>query len=289
MVRVKTSDAVSRRIRVQQPEWYSIDRKPLDVSKGCEAPVLVHIDGAPDKVGTAVQGRPEHKVFAELEAPCRKCAVCLNRRRQMWGARGAQETAWSVRTWFGTLTARPEVQVRWLALSRRAARKGGHGELGSLPVSKQMAFMWQHMGREVTLFLKRIRKESGVPLRYFVVAEAHKSGLPHAHILLHERGGEVRKRSLENHWRSGFSQWRLVEANSPKAAFYVAKYLAKSADARIRASASYGRIGPTDGFTNAFGVPEWSERRERNEEEATVSTIGANGVSVIKKRKKVVL
>lgn len=249
MVRVTTSDAVSRRLRVQQPGWFSADRKPLDVSRGCENPVLVHVDGAPDKLSVALSGRPEHKVFAELEAPCRKCSVCLNRRRQMWGARGAQETAWSVRTWFGTLTAAPEVQARWLALSRRAARTRGLGSPDELSSNKQMALMWEHMGREVTLFLKRVRKETAEPVRYFVVAEAHKSGLPHAHILLHERAGPVSKRVLEGQWRSGFSQWRLVDTASPRAAFYVAKYLAKSADARIRASAAYGRIGPPDAHT----------------------------------------
>lgn len=240
-MRVKTSDQTAVRIRLQQRDaaQQAGVRSPLDVSRKCENPVLVNIDGAPDEARVRL-GAPDRKVFAELLAPCRRCPACLSKRRQMWGARGAAETAMSLRTWFGTLTARPEVQLYWLATARRVARVQGLGDYDALPSADQFRLLVKQSGRELTLWLKRVRKESGVPLRYFAVAEQHRSGLPHWHILVHEVGPPVGKRLLEGHWRSGFSQWRLVKASDPKAAFYCAKYLAKSAESRVRASASYG-------------------------------------------------
>lgn len=89
--------------------------------------------------------------------------------------------------------------------------------------------------------LKRLRKAHGKRggLRYLVVMEAHKSNLPHYHILLHEVFTDypMRKALLRPAWRFGFSHWKLADE---KAAPYVAKYLAKSAQARIRASIDYG-------------------------------------------------
>jgi hypothetical protein len=95
---------------------------------------------------------------------------------------------------------------------------------------------------ELQRWLKRIRKNSGARLRYIIIAEAHKSGLPHWHLLLHENSGSVRKRTLEGAWRHGLSHFRLVDNSDTKTPYYVTKYLTKSVTMpRMLASTDYGR------------------------------------------------
>src|SRR5574337_324618 len=103
--------------------------------------------------------------------------------------------------------------------------------------------MKKENGREFTLYFKRLRKNTGVKLRYLLVAESHKSGLPHYHALIHEVSalGSVKKAELEGTWPWGYTQFRLVETT--RIAGYVTKYIAKSIDARIRASINYGKGG----------------------------------------------
>ena len=99
--------------------------------------------------------------------------------------------------------------------------------------------------RDVTLFLKRVRKNSGAAFRYLVVGEAHKSGVPHYHVLVHEASRvQIPHRLLKDAWQAGFSDFKLADA---KAAGYVAKYISKDVAARVRASAHYGD-------TSAFSV-----------------------------------
>ena len=69
------------------------------------------------------------------------------------------------------------------------------------------------------------------------VVEAHKSGLPHVHLLVHDKGDTTYRR-LTDTWPLGFAHAKLVEGTA--ASRYVAKYLAKSALARVRASQGYG-------------------------------------------------
>lgn len=76
-------------------------------------------------------------------------------------------------------------------------------------------------------------------MRYCLVAEAHKSGLPHFHVVIHHRVVPVRHKTLKEAWRLGFSDFKLVEENQAVAR-YVSKYLAKALGSRVRASARYG-------------------------------------------------
>lgn len=93
---------------------------------------------------------------------------------------------------------------------------------------------------EITKYLKRVRKKSGAPLRYILVAEAHKSGLPHYHMLIHEcdPSRQVRHKDLTAAWSWGFTRFKLVETSNT--AWYVCKYLSKAQLARVRASVRYG-------------------------------------------------
>jgi hypothetical protein len=73
------------------------------------------------------------------------------------------------------------------------------------------------------------------------VLEAHKSGLPHYHALIHEYGDCLlrKKRMLEPQWTFGYSNHRLV--NEHGVTGYVTKYLSKASNARVRASRAYGQ------------------------------------------------
>lgn len=176
-----------------------------------------------------------------MEVKCRRCAPCLKRRSGMWSLRAQAELQIAPRTWFGTLTVAPEHQYRALLAARDACSRRGV-DYNSLPSPEQFVARHNQLSPELTKWLKRVRKESGAKLRYILVAEAHKSGDPHYHILVHETGWShpVRERTLRRQWLLGFSKWNLVD--DPRAARYVCKYLAKAAEARVRASVRYGSI-----------------------------------------------
>lgn len=173
---------------------------------------------------------------------CRQCTSCLRARGRYWRRAAMNEMAQSAivggRTWFGTLTLTPEYQAE--ATYRAMSAVGGPDVFWELSPQKQFAERHHAVQRQLTLALKRLRKEMGAgAFRYLLVCEAHKSGLPHYHMLIHECSAtlSVRKSSLNDFWRLGFSQWRLAK---PEAAAYVAKYLSKAALARVRASQRYG-------------------------------------------------
>ena len=71
-----------------------------------------------------------------------------------------------------------------------------------------------------------------------MVAEAHKDGYPHIHLLVHEVFQPIPKREIERQWPYGFTKVKLVQDQA--AANYVAKYLAKDMRTRVRASQHYG-------------------------------------------------
>lgn len=146
------------------------------------------------------------------------------------------------RTWFGTLTLRPERQQFVLDNARmKLARQGL--DFDGLSEVEQFRLRHEFVSLELTRWLKRVRKNSEAPLRFCLVAEAHKSGAPHYHVLVHESdpARPVRKSVLCEAWTWGFTRWKLVE--DQRAAGYVTKYLSKSALARVRASLKYGTGG----------------------------------------------
>ena len=173
--------------------------------------------------------------------PCHKCGPCLEARQRLWTARATQEIKDSVRTWWGTLTLSPD--VAHLALSRARARESSQGiDFDLLPEAEKFGLWHAQIAPEITKYLKRIRHHMGTDaMRYLFVVEAHESGVPHYHALIHEcdPAKPVRKRTLDSQWTLGLiKQWRLVNDIYP--AGYVCKYLAKDARARLRASQDYG-------------------------------------------------
>lgn len=174
----------------------------------------------------------------ELEVACRSCEACLRARARLWSARAVAETRVWPRTWFGTMTLRPEEVFRTLTVARvnaraRAVPMEGESELAQF--SRHVAAVGPEVGR----FIKRVRKNTGSKLRYLLVAEPHKSGVPHFHMLVHQTTLHelVRYDDLKSQWLLGFSSWKLCDHRS---ASYVCKYLSKSLRARVRASQAYG-------------------------------------------------
>lgn len=201
----------------------------------CERPFDMHMFGYPDELlvshGIEANAVATQRVYVR----CRKCPACLKQRARMWTARAIAETRVSTRTWFGTLTLSPDRQT-WAKYSALGVIERRVGDATPDEVFKQTVKV---LNVELTLFLKRLRKVS--PFRYLLVTEAHKSGLPHFHMLVHEFGPRLTKRDLEAKWRFGFSHWRLLDDGNPAACGYACKYLSKSALTKVRASEAYGR------------------------------------------------
>lgn len=212
-----------------------------DVSFGCSNPTTVTLTGRPDPgryrdvmigPGTA------HTLEVHMETACRRCEHCVRRRRSIWTARAIAETTQASRTWFGTLTIRPEEQYRAACAAQTKAERAGY-DWNTLTEEQRFGRIHGEHTAEITRYLKRVRKESGVRLRFLAVAESHKSGLPHYHLLVHEQGAPVTYRILDEQWKLGFSKWKLVDVG---AARYVTKYLTKENGARVRASVRYGVV-----------------------------------------------
>lgn len=168
----------------------------------------------------------------------------------MWRIRAEQEVNRTLmrgcRTWFGTLTPRPEVAATWqlLAAKYQADRVGT--PFDALDDAERFKLRWRHMSREITLMIKRLRKE-GHRFTFLCVSERFTgggvydaAGVPHAHMLLHELEVQspIRHAALASAWPCGFSKWKLVE--DPRQIGYVSKYLSKDARTRVRCSEHYG-------------------------------------------------
>lgn len=207
----------------------------------CAEPVYMYLDGLPDRMLLHLGVRQLGRTSQHMYVRCRRCEACLRQRGRVWRARAIVETHAARRTWFGTLTLAPDwaTQARYAADRRLQDRISDRGDQ-----TNQFQAMVDFVNPEITKWLKRVRKNTGAAIRYMLVAEAHKSGNPHWHCLIHEYAGSAPKRALHTAWRYGFSHFKLVDENDTKAVSYVCKYLAKSAITRIRASREYGSAQP---------------------------------------------
>lgn len=243
--RRRASDALSKgavRIRDRPVvEW--------SVAGNCTRPRPFTIEGKLWR-DHATWNQHREAYWLDMQVRCRRCEACLKARAHHWAERGITEFHEAQRTWFGTLTFSPAEQWATEARARsnaaawyRPVRRYGESESGFENRVKEARFSQMHFanGPLLTKWLKRIRKESGATLRYLMVAEAHKNGRPHYHVLIHESpgGGRVLHKTLSSQWVHGFAQFKLADDS---AARYVCKYLSKSAEARIRASLNYGRL-----------------------------------------------
>lgn len=212
-----------------------------NAAKNCAAPVTVEHHSRPSHkrykfVVLPVDGK---HMTTTMEVPCRKCEPCLKRRAAHWRLRAMAETSQAARTWFCTFTFTPAQHARFTDLARRACAINGD-DFDALPEAERFALRHGEASKELTLFLKRLRKNTGAPITYLLVCEAHKSGLPHYHALVHETSKDqpIRHSKLSDCWKGGHANFKLVA--DIRAAGYLTKYLSKSALARVRASGAYG-------------------------------------------------
>lgn len=202
----------------------------------CSSPHELNAIGLPGLIDRfAGDDRP---VPVTIRVACRKCEGCLIHRRNLWAARATDEIRVSTRSWFVTLTVAPQHRFRLgLTAEKQYLRPGGE-TLADLSPDELFRYQCKVLNRELTLMLKRVRKKAR--FRFIAVFERHRDGFPHLHLLIHERGQSITKSAIQAEWRLGFSQCKLVD-DRPGAAFYVAKYLAKEAATRVRASVRYGQ------------------------------------------------
>lgn len=200
-----------------------------DVSGRCLNPREFRMDAAASRLsGERLVRAPGRPYSVVLTVRCRACEWCLRQRAARWAFRAVEEIDGACRTWFATFTFTPHNHsVLRMMTSRRLARGGT--DLALLSATEQHVELSREYGAELTKYLKRIRKNSNAPLRYILVQEPHKSGLPHFHALIHETDPErpLRHRTLASGWKLGHTKFKLCEGS--KTAWYVAKYLTKNA------------------------------------------------------------
>lgn len=168
--------------------------------------------------------------------PCSRCPRCRARIAAKWRTRIEAELSLPRRSWFGTLTFRPS--QRYVLLTK-ASTKYGPGFDG-LPETHRFRLIEREAYVEAQKYWKRLRKETGLKIKYIMVAEAHADGSLHYHAILHEPvGSELRHATLTKQWWHGFTKWKLIN-RTEGAARYVTKYLTKSNATRTRASEHYG-------------------------------------------------
>lgn len=260
-------DRGGRVVSATQIEWR--------VSGNCTAPVTIVRTGRPYVDLNPIQvydsghynaweprmilgPQPTGKITVEITARCRKCAQCLRKRANEWGHRASIEVARSARTWFGTITLSPDRAYHYRQAA--IARWRPNGDLEAEPDGVLFA-KWQNaIAVEFTLMFKRLRN-AGYRFRYMLVVEAHQSGTPHFHALVHEQDPEVplRHAVLTAAWTQGFTNWKLVDKEEPKVVWYAVKYLSKSKLARVRSSLGYGEEIIADDFS-----PENPPKAERS-------------------------
>lgn len=193
----------------------------------CDTPVRVC------RSERARPGKPGKEIL--MNVPCRKCAKCLQFRQMKWRERVLAEISYArLRTWNDTLTFSP---IHWAGVLSEAALLPEH-----LPghVREERAAY-----RHLQLYFKRLRAKGNL-FRYVAFFERKgKDGeevRAHYHVLVHEDGRPVLKRSLENGWRS-IQQPRLVNQDAYEGlASYLTKYLTKDLSTRPRASLDYGKL-----------------------------------------------
>ena len=169
---------------IRSAEW--------NISADCQSPARLELDGRTAfRKGNLYRDDRGPTLSLVINARCRKCQRCLEHRRRLWAARAAHETIFAQRSWFGTITLNPHHRMM---MQYRAMQRLDHGGTvwEHLTPAERLEEVSIEIARELTNWLKRVRKESGARLRYILVQELHKDGTPHYHCILHEVPGSAR-------------------------------------------------------------------------------------------------
>lgn len=204
-----------------------------------------------------IKRHTRRRLDLRIRTRCRACQNCRNQRRNLWYARARSEIIASPRSWFGTLTIAPEHQDHFELLAKKAS-KSKSVDWYTLSSRRQFQKIYEQISPEITRYLKRVRKKTKGKLRFVLVAEKHKSGKPHFHMLVHQDGAiPITYRDLSEQWHLGFTNFKLVD--KPEIAGYISKYISKAILCRVRASLKYGKYdynrGTSDGYLLANKEP----------------------------------
>ena len=216
-IRKLVLDALARGKTSDHRHW------EVDYAKFCEDPVKLYFEG-PTKVtySRKYAGRIRKSVSAWV--PCRKCYTCRKISQFNWTSRAMVETAAAGRTWFVTLTYRPdEIQRILVGTAHRLDSRGT--PFDALPERTRFGHMTTYAAPDVTRWLKRIRHHTKMrkAFRYMLVCEKHcghgrHHGYPHFHLLVHEPTifRTLTERLLRREWRErhGICQAKLVRPGS---------------------------------------------------------------------------
>lgn len=209
----------------------------------------------------------------DIEVRCRQCPACLKARGRYWRLRAEAEIASASRTWFGTLTLSPEAHFECISKARVRTFERRAEDWDLLQTTRPadaFRYQLQPLTAEWQKYVKRLRKQAR-GLRYLLIVEKHKSGLPHLHCLIHETADPIRHRVLGDRWKWGFSSFKLVaEQEGSKAAAYCCKYLTKSISGKVVASGGYGF--PADLPVPTVSTVASERERERNDPKAAEQT-----------------
>lgn len=143
-----------------------------------------------------------------VNVACKQCVGCRIRRQSGWTLRNLLEVQQHSSAAFVTLTYRDEV------------------------CPDQLDY------RDFQLFLKRLRKELAVPIRFFSVGEyGSKTGRPHWHALIYGMPGQEKGHWDTEQWPHGYAYIGQVTPESIRyTARYCLKFGAKGEEAMMRAS-----------------------------------------------------
>lgn len=221
-----------------------------DVGAYCDQPIARSLHARDYKRGVMLK----HKTTVNPGAlsvhlaglPCRKCTKCRFIKRCLWTDRILREMSTAGRNWFVTLTLSPEEQHRVFMEEIARLNSRGWRDSDFNDATSEWRLRCNGVGRELTKYLKRVRKplagETNVELRYVAMFEPHENGLPHLHLIMGERAGSLTYRRICDRWEAlGFADASLVK-EPVKAGRYVAKYITKHEQTRVRASQRYGEL-----------------------------------------------
>lgn len=212
-------------------------------------------------------------IYIDIGTRCRRCAACLKNRMLSWRYRAKRETMRAARNWWGTLTFAPsqryriEVEARRYAASRSVAWE-------TLSDEERFSRIVAFSLKEVTKYLKRVRKAAKASFRYVLVTERHKSGDPHFHLIVHETElHPITHKILSGQWNGknfslGFEKWRLIPfGDEERHVGYVTDYISKALASKVRASQRYGELeleATVGALQRSFmTLYEQSQRREK--------------------------
>jgi hypothetical protein len=168
---------------------FKLRQARFNLAMDCENPYTYEV------FARTPRGRPRDFRWAIVHSRCRRCGMCKSTHGRFWAARAVTEFNRWPRTLLGTFTMSIETHEMFDLWIETGVGGRPRENLNLLTDQERFTARCRVIGDEITLYLKRIRKQLRTSFRYLLIAEAHDSeatddrlrGRPHYHILLHEK------------------------------------------------------------------------------------------------------